>query len=224
MPFSSGPAYPSPDQPEKYAAQRAIDGDLQTFCCLLDDTLMGDDGGTMPPRAAAPVTGHMVFDLGGKAKVVGAVLTARHDGGPYNPKQIDFFCFADDDPANNPVADDLEHDPDIKPLVLRHALGPLRAGESATVNWPAVTARYVGLRVEGSYESGGHHYNFQFGEIEFLLDLAPGEIPAGRSHPRGVRKTADADRDAGTSIGQPAVRCRALGARVSASIRGNAVP
>ncbi len=179
VPLSSGPGYPSPEQPNKYAAERAIDGDPQTFCCLLDDTLTGDNDTTMPPRAAEPVTGHMVFDLGGKAKVVGAVLAARDDGGPYNPKRIDFFSFADDDPANNSVADDIEHDADVRPLLVGQAVAPLRSGESATFSWPAVTARYIGLRVNAGYESGAHHFNFQLGEIEFLLDLQPGEIPAG---------------------------------------------
>ncbi|MCU0874212.1 MAG: discoidin domain-containing protein, partial [Pirellulaceae bacterium] len=180
VPFSSGPAYPSPDLPDRYAAQRAIDGDPQTFCCLLDDTLAGEDGGTMPPRAAAPVTGHIVFDLGRKTRIAGAALTARLDGGPFNPKQLDFFCYADDDPANNPIADDLEHDSDIRPLLAGQALGPLRAGESATAHWPPVTTRYVGLRVEGSYESGGQHYNFQLGEIEFLVAPLESDV-AGRA-------------------------------------------
>ena len=241
VPFSSGPAYPSPDQPDKYAAQRAIDGDPQTFCCLLDDTLTGDDGSTMPPRAAAPVTGHIVFDLGGKTRIAGAVLTARHDGGPFNPKQLDFFCYADDDPANNAVADDLEHDGDIRQLLAGQALGPLRAGESATVHWPPVTTRYVGLRVEGSYESGGHHYNFQLGEIEFLVaqlesdvaaraiaesgpagrllgeqlaELDSPEVPERRSGVAPVDCQSCRVRAAGAAAGQPAIRRRAPGPRV----------
>ncbi len=108
VPFASGPAFPqgraggNPPDPE-YAADRAIDGDPATFCCLLDDTLGGPSATTLPANAAAPVTGHMIFDLGRPVPVCGARLTARVPGGPYNPKEVDFFCFADDDSGNHPT-------------------------------------------------------------------------------------------------------------------------
>ena len=53
-------------------------------------------------------------------------LTARADGGPYNPKLVDFFCFADGDPRNNRRVDDLEHDDDLRPLRRDYSLPPLR--------------------------------------------------------------------------------------------------
>jgi len=175
---SSGPAYPSPDG-KKYAAEMAIDGDPATFCCLLDDTITGADENTIPARAAAPVTGYMVFDLGARVRTVGVRLVARADGGPYNPKLVDFFRFADDDPQNNKRVDDLENDDDLRPLQRDCAFPPLRAGASHAVQWQGVEARYVGLRVRGSYESGGKHFNFQIGEIEFLVEIDPKAIPSG---------------------------------------------
>ncbi len=42
--------------------------------------------------------------------------------------------------------------------------------------------------MNASYESGGHHFNFQLGEIEFLLELQPGEIPAGVPVPVAYEK------------------------------------
>jgi len=175
---SSGPAYPSPDG-KKYAAAVAIDGDPATFCCLLDDTVTGTDENTIPARAAAPVTGHMVFDLGARVRTVGVRIVSRADGGPYNPKQIDLFYFADDDPRNNKRVDDLENDDDLRPLQRDCVLPPLRSGASHSVKWQGVQARYVGLRVRGSYESGGKHFNFQIGEIEFLVELDPDAVPPG---------------------------------------------
>ena len=175
---SSGAAYPSPDG-KKYAAEVAIDGDSATFCCLLDDTTNGTSDTTIPARAAAPVTGHLVFDLGARVRTVGVRLVARADGGPFNPKQVDFFCFADDDPRNNTLVDDLENDDDLQPLQHDFEFPPLRGGASHTVQWQGVDARYVGLRIRSSYESGGKHFNFQIGEIEFLVELNPKAIPPG---------------------------------------------
>jgi hypothetical protein len=177
VPFASGPAFPqgrangNPPDPE-YAAGRAIDGDPATFCCLLDDTLGGGSPTTIPARADEPVTGHMIFDLGRPVLVFGARLTARTPGGPYNPKAVDFFYFADDDPGKHATVDDVDGDPGIRLLVRGHTFGELRAGAWEDVSWDAVRARYVGLRVNSSYESGGPvHYNFQIGEIEFFADL-----------------------------------------------------
>ncbi|HUT93029.1 MAG TPA: hypothetical protein VMY37_26430 [Thermoguttaceae bacterium] len=185
VPLASGPAFPqgrangNPPDPE-YAADRAIDGDPATFCCLLDDTLGGPSTTTIPAKAAAPVTGHVVFDLGRPVPVVGARLTARTPGGPYNPKEVDFFCFADDDPGNHPTLDDIQGDAGIRLLLGGHTFGKLLAGASEDVSWDPVRARYVGIRVQSSYESGGPvHYNFQIGEMEFFVDLRPEELGPG---------------------------------------------
>jgi len=172
---ASGPAFPvgrapgNPPDPQ-YAAAQAIDGNPATFCCLLDDTPTGDRTTTIPARASEPVTGHIIFDLGRPVEVVGARLTARTGGGPYNPKQVDFFYFADGDPENNRLADDIKNDPDIKPLVTDHGYPGLRSEAKGDILWDAVKARYIGLRVNSSYESGGTtHYNFQIGEMEFFV-------------------------------------------------------
>ena len=172
---ASGPAFPvgrvagNPPDPQ-YAAAQAIDGNPATFCCLLDDTPTGDRATTIPARASEPVTGHIIFDLGRPVEVVGARLTARTGGGPYNPKQVDFFCFAADDPEDNELADDIEDDPDIKPLLNGHSYPGLRSKAKGDALWDAVKARYIGLRVNSSYESGGStHYNFQIGEMEFFV-------------------------------------------------------
>ena len=160
VPLASGPAFPqgrangNPPDPE-YAAERAIDGDPATFCCLLDDTLAGESPARIPADAAEPVTGHLVFDLGRPVVVSGARLAARTPGGPYNPKSVDFFSFADDDPSKHPTVDDLEGDAGIRVLVRGHQFAGLRAGASEDVSWGAVHTRYVGMRVNSSYESGG---------------------------------------------------------------------
>jgi hypothetical protein len=194
---ASGPAFPqkrangNPPDPE-YAAERAIDGDPATFCCLLDDTCAGDRATTIPAQAAEPVTGHIVFDLGRPLLVLGARLTGRQSGGVCNPRHVDFYHFSDDDPAAHSIADDIEGDPGIHAVLAAHACAPLRGGAQESVEWNGVMARYVGVRVNSSYESGGAtHYNFQIGEIEFLVaPEAKGLEPGQRVPSTYVKKTS----------------------------------
>ncbi len=170
VPFSSGDPYPSATN--DYVAEKAIDGNLGTFTCLWDDTLDGINPSTIPANAAAPVTGHMVFDLGAKYAIGGAKLTSRNNVGTYNPQNVDFFYFADDDPTNNTTVDDIAGDADIVPLLPNHTYPGLTSNASQTVNWQSAAARYVGMRVNGSYESGTTHFNYQIAEMEFQTDLA----------------------------------------------------
>lgn len=187
VPFASGPAFPqgrkngNPPDPQ-YAAASAIDGDPATFCCLLDDTLTGKSASTIPANASAPVTGHMVFDLGDTMVVFGAKITSRK-GGVVNPEKVDFFYFADDDPANNAIADDIEHDGDIKALISGRTLRRLGNRASETVTWDGVVARYIGLRVNSSYESGRLHHNFQMAEIELIVSPKPTHAKPGMRVP-----------------------------------------
>ena len=161
VPYSSGPSYN--DMPE-YAADKAIDGDTDTFCVLSDDTLGGTSGSTFPPNAIGPTTGHMVFDLGEAKSITGVGFAGRGGVGRYNPKNVDFFYYADDDPSNNALADDIEGDPDI---VL------IKSGEfGSTANvmggWEIpVEARYIGMRVNSSYEEGPVYFNYQIAELDF---------------------------------------------------------
>jgi len=186
-PFSSGPAFPlgrnnrnAPDP--QYAADKAIDGDPATFCCLMDDTLGAKNARTIPANAVAPVTGHIIFDLGKPVVVIGAKLIARGGGGAYVPKSVDFFYFADDDPSNNALVDDVENDSDLMPLA-KHTYRALGNGSSQTVTWNGVVARYVGLRVNSSYETAPVHYNFQIGEIQFIAGPKPPGVASGTRLP-----------------------------------------
>ena len=116
---ATGPAFPlgrkpgNPPDPQ-YAAERAIDDDPNTFCCLLDDTRDGKSDTTIPARAAEPVTGHIVFDLGRPLPVRGARLVARKSGGPLNPRQVEFFRVTGDKPPDGPAAAQADTNPKRK--------------------------------------------------------------------------------------------------------------
>ena len=191
VPYASGSPFLQGDF--AYEARLAIDGDPATFCCLWDDTLTGDDAKTLPPRAAAPVTGHMIFDLGRPYLLTGIQLTSRQHQGNFTPKNIDLFYFADDQPGRHTLVDDLEHDPAIKPLVQGYSVPAFANGANHTVPFNGVVARYIGLRVNDSYESGngGIHYNFQFAEVNFIGREKPAGMAVGsRLPPLYVKKNS----------------------------------
>jgi hypothetical protein len=178
---ASGPAFPlgrvggNPPDPE-YAAERTIDGDPASFCCLLDDTPTGADAGTIPPHGSSPVTGTIVFDLGQPLPIAGIRLTARLDAGPLNPRQVTFVTFAGDLPPQQPRAGGaLPVDATL--LAARQEVPPLREGAAWTATWPAVSRRYLGLLVHDSYEAGGMHWNFQVAEVEVAVELAASALP-----------------------------------------------
>ena len=167
VPYSSGPSY---DNLPDYTADKAIDGDNGTFCCLWDDTLDGASGSTIPANAAGPTTGHMVFDLGEVKSITGVGFSGRGGVGRYNPKNVDFFYYADDDPSNNTLADDIEGDADI--ILIKSGEFGETANETGGWEIP-VEARYIGMRVNSSYEEGPTHFNYQIAELEFYEAADP---------------------------------------------------
>jgi hypothetical protein len=136
----------------------AIDGDPYTFSATLTDT------------GAPDVTGHLVYDMGSAAgEIVGMLFTSRSIAPPpVGPEEVSFFYFADDDPTNNALVDDIEGDADII-LIASHTFGALTKGEVEAVSWTGgPNARYIGMRIESGYEPKG---NYQIGEVAF--DVVP---------------------------------------------------
>jgi len=160
VPYSSG----APLDPEStYGAQVAIDGNLSTFCVIFDDT---DNGST-------PTTGHMVFDLGKVLSVDGANLISRYYYKDYNPKNVDFFYFADDNPDNNALVDDIENDSDIV-LITSHSYLSLVNGAAESVAFPStLDRRYIGMRINSSWEEGAEYWDYQIAEIQFSVIPEP---------------------------------------------------
>ena len=87
-----------------------FDGNPSTFAVVLDDTLDGSSSSTVPVNASAPVTGHIVFDMWEAVHMTGVKLTSRIHSLELNPGNVDFFYYADDNPFDNAVADDIEGD------------------------------------------------------------------------------------------------------------------
>ena len=202
VPYSSGPSYNNmPD----YTADKTIDGNTDTFCCLWDDTLDGASGSTFPPNAAGPTTGHMVFDLGEAKSITGVGFQGGQYSGSFNPKNVDFFYYADDDPSNNALVDDIEGDSDI--VLIKS--GEFGSAVNEVGGWETpVEARYIGMRVNSSYEEGPVHFNYQIAELEFFetgdpnIDWITPSAVADYSGPAydelpewGAANSIDGDRD-----------------------------
>ena len=127
--------------PGKYAADRMVDGDLGTYACLLDDTRTGKDTTVYPPKAAPPVTATFVLDLGVERTVSGMRFVARNAWVYVLAKNVSIFACAD--------AHGREQ---IRPLVENQELPATSNSNSAFAEWPLVTARYVKVRVNDSYQ------------------------------------------------------------------------
>lgn len=152
-PYSSG-----------YTADKMIDGDLDTLAVLNDAT---------PPNV--PVTGHMVFNLGQPMLISALELVSRNHGNAYNPKDVRFFYFTDDNPANKTVVDDIENDAGIVAMHVgnstEYTFSALTNGASqvAAFNSPIVK-QYLGMRVDDAYITSLH--NFQIAQIKLeVADL-----------------------------------------------------
>jgi Hydrazine synthase alpha subunit middle domain len=176
---ASGTAFPKNSKPTgpgdpRYMAAKAIDGNPDTFTCLLDDTPGGNNPKTIPPSGNDPTTGHMVLDLGRPYLVYGMRITSRKPAGPYGPKRGDIFAYTDLAPKAHPVPDDIENDPKIISILDNHQFKPCKNGNSESLTFQPVVTRYIGLRVDDSHEQkGNQHYNFQIAELDFLVTDQP---------------------------------------------------
>ena len=169
----------SGEVPEGYEVEKLYDGDLSTFSVVRDDTLDGTDDTTSPAYAVSPTTGHLVFDLGEAMTIDSVEMFSRiSTSSASTPSDVDFFYYADDDPTNNAVADDIEGDEDII-LLTNDQIDSIINGESWVTEWDEITARYIGMRINGSQRDteGQTSFNFQLAEVLFSSPIPNEEEP-----------------------------------------------
>lgn len=160
---------PEEDPSGPYTVGKVIDGihgaGIRNMGVFNDDTPLSAD----PYEWEAPITGHLVFDLGKNYDVYGSTIWSRGDtaiDNSYLPDGIDFFYFLDNNSANVQGAiDDIEGDANIA-LLWNGNLQNLGQGEPQTISFSApINTRYVGMRVNSS-----HGFDtFQIGEQAFLV-------------------------------------------------------
>jgi hypothetical protein len=130
-----------PNPPGKYAPERMIDGDLGTYACLLDDTRTGRSESVVPPRAAPPVTATLVLDLGAARTVRGLRFVARNAWVYTGVKNVSVWACGD---ARGGGGDRL--------LAEKAELPTVSNSNSAFVEWEAVEARYLKVRVNDAFQ------------------------------------------------------------------------
>jgi len=157
---SSGAPYNYDNAGDRYIAERMLDGDPATFCCLLDDSRTGKDAATRPPRGSLPVTGSVLFELKAEEHVVALEFISRKDPVAYGPKRIDVI-----DGAGKVIAANV-------------TLPGRSNGYGSVLEIPDTLTRRIGFKVLESYAPVDDiHYNWQLGEFR---------IHVRRSHDRVV--------------------------------------
>lgn len=129
------------DPPGKYAAEKMIDGDLGTYACLLDDTRTGTSTAVWPPKAAPPVTATFVLDLGAERAVSGIRFVARNAWVYVLAKNVTISACADPQGRDQ-----------LRLLAENWELPATSNSNSAFVEWPAITTRFLSVRVNDSYQ------------------------------------------------------------------------
>jgi len=152
-----------------YTAEMMLDGNVDTFACLLDDSRTGDSPETRPPKGSLPVTGCFVLDLGESRQVTGLEFVARKEGSCFLPREVDVFAVTGESCSPEALEDSVDNK-SIVPLFKRHPV-PSSAvnGASHVMLWEAVRTRYLGVRVRSSHTPvSGTHYNFQIAELRVM--------------------------------------------------------
>ena len=161
-----------------YTAEMMLDGNLDTFACLLDVSRTGGDPNSRPPGGSLPVTGVVVFDLGTVRQVGGIELISRLAGTCYLPREVDVFTVAAEQVSAEMLAG-LDSDLRFRTVLVRHPVpAAVVSGQSHMLLWEAVRTRFVGLRVRSSHTPvEGRHYNYQIAEVRVLAqDEAGGRV------------------------------------------------
>jgi hypothetical protein len=168
--------YRSVDDPDIYAADGdteaewgaaalidgAVPNSLRTpMCVMQDDT--SDNPKTSPTD---PITGYLVFDLGAKHPLTGAMIWGRDNSNatvqdPLGPKNVSFFTYSGDTPHGFAVSTDIASDSTVSMLTTQD-LTSVPSGQATTVAFSA-NARYVGMVINSSFGAT----NCQMFEVAF---------------------------------------------------------
>ncbi len=136
---------------------------------MLDDT---------PSDPAA--TGCLIFDLGEAKEIDGVKLWSRNlSAENWNAfcKNVDVFYFADDEPGNNAIVDDIEGDADIVGIWSGELTYRASGDAEEAAFGSSVKKRYIGLRLNDTWDptqTTGERSN-QIQEVAFRLVIRPGD-------------------------------------------------
>ncbi len=126
------------------------------------------------PGPDHPTTGHLVYDMGAPVFTAGIQITSRPIPNTTAPTDVDFFYFADDDPSNNVLVDDIEGDADII-LLVHHDFSPtLSNSASEGTSWAPLSKRWIGMRInDGGFDQVNFPAIFRASWVYSLVDVVP---------------------------------------------------
>jgi hypothetical protein len=143
---------------------KSIDGDLATFGKWQDDSGSLDD---------LPCTGYVIYDLGARQEVDGFKFWARNASSAVNPKDVDFFYWANEalKPADGykPNSSDQIALDGNAVVAASRTLPEVVSNNSYQVDFSSLekfTARYVGIRFNNGYDTPSNVAN-QMAEVQF---------------------------------------------------------
>lgn len=157
--------YRHPNEPEMYSFDKAIDGDPNTYACILDSTPTGGRKDATPQYGDRPITAEFTLDLGSEQEVCGLRLYSPVDWRTLSPKNISVYACGDPEGKTG-----------VRPLKENADLLPINSGFSVCVLWDKTKTRYIHVRSNDCWQlrnrrQGGYneeHYNTQFAELRVL--------------------------------------------------------
>jgi hypothetical protein len=154
----------------QFSIKNAIDGNLDSYACILDDSPTGpDDPNAKPARGSDPATAWFVFDFGQTLTFYGIKITAPRNNF-YVPKVVDLACL-EEGAAPDSFSDysALAADPKARELLSQSEFPYYCDGAAERKFFAPTRGRYLALNVRSAYDTGRQgYYVCQFAEFEAL--------------------------------------------------------
>ncbi len=159
---------PNINEPERYSFNSAIDGDLNTYACILDSTRDGGRKETTPPYAEMPITTEFTLDLGTERETCGLRIVTPINWRSLSPKNIDVYA-----------CDDPQGKIGVRPLAKNVDLLPVNSGFSVCALWDKTITRYLHVRSNDCWQLRSRrqgvekeiHFNTQIAELRILTQI-----------------------------------------------------
>ena len=147
----------------------ALDGNFDSYTCMLDDTPTGSNEKMIPPKGNEPVSGHVVLQLDHPYLIYGIKITAPRNNF-YSPRDLDvYYLKPGDEISKHPVPDDLENDKGLLAILRNEKFEYFANGASVLIPFKPVTTEAIGLRFNAAFETGRMNFAIiQFAEIQLF--------------------------------------------------------
>ncbi|MDO4582668.1 MAG: hypothetical protein Q4D62_01060 [Planctomycetia bacterium] len=150
-------AWTSAETPDVRTLDKVYDGDWSTHAVFLDDSRDGKSTQVHPPFGSTPVTATIVLDLGKVQPVSGIRMVSPISWAYRNAQRVTLF-----------KCDDPEGKIHRQILKAHQELAPVASGNSAFVVWPEISARYIGIQIEDSWNKN-HSPGYSSSAIQYDL-------------------------------------------------------